>query len=386
MGWPLRSTRCSGRGTSQVFGGRRGSRQGAPGSWLRARRSCGPEAHHGRNGLPVVLDVEVVTATAACDWSMTAVSISPPDQEYVRYRRARSSRGHGASAPHPHRGSEQPAADPVGAPGRRTAGLRPHCFDSSYRPRATDTPGSVASTPTLDTWRSGRSSSRRRNAVRGCVHDLVLGPLGWPHRVRLRRDPAATGYVRRPRVADPVLRRLLPAEIVGDRQGRPGPTGSTSTGPHMAGSSAPCWTRTIPRHALARRRARRPRILTPRPHVDARHRRPGKQFAHGIGWFRRPTTARGSWVEHFGAGAGFWNVMRLYPEQGIGVVVMSNSTQPTTSNHSWPSSRLVLVVATGGRVFLVRSWGTCRSWHAPSGQDRSVRPGERPREGVHGRA
>jgi hypothetical protein len=31
-------------------------------------------------------------------------------------------------------------------------------------------------------------------------------------------------------------------------------------------------------------------------------------------------------VEHFGAGAGFWNVMRLYPDQGLGVVLMSNST------------------------------------------------------------
>jgi CubicO group peptidase (beta-lactamase class C family) len=52
----------------------------------------------------------------------------------------------------------------------------------------------------------------------------------------------------------------------------------------------------------------------------------GKPFDHGIGWFRRPPTGRGDWVEHFGAGAGFWNVMRLYPERGIGIVVMTNST------------------------------------------------------------
>jgi hypothetical protein len=31
-------------------------------------------------------------------------------------------------------------------------------------------------------------------------------------------------------------------------------------------------------------------------------------------------------VEHFGTGAGYWNVMRLYPDRGLGVVLMSNST------------------------------------------------------------
>jgi len=32
-------------------------------------------------------------------------------------------------------------------------------------------------------------------------------------------------------------------------------------------------------------------------------------------------------VEHFGTGAGFWNVVRLYPDQGVGIVVMTNSTR-----------------------------------------------------------
>lgn len=31
-------------------------------------------------------------------------------------------------------------------------------------------------------------------------------------------------------------------------------------------------------------------------------------------------------IEHFGAGAGFWNVMCVYPDRGLGVVVMTNST------------------------------------------------------------
>jgi hypothetical protein len=32
-------------------------------------------------------------------------------------------------------------------------------------------------------------------------------------------------------------------------------------------------------------------------------------------------------VEHLGGGAGFFNVMRLYPEPGVGVVVMGNATK-----------------------------------------------------------
>jgi CubicO group peptidase (beta-lactamase class C family) len=53
---------------------------------------------------------------------------------------------------------------------------------------------------------------------------------------------------------------------------------------------------------------------------------PGKPFDHGLGWFRRPTGYPGHWVAHFGAGASFWTVMRLYPERGLGIVLMSNST------------------------------------------------------------
>jgi hypothetical protein len=54
--------------------------------------------------------------------------------------------------------------------------------------------------------------------------------------------------------------------------------------------------------------------------------RAGKPFHHGIGWFRRPNAGSGDWVEQFGAGAGFWNVMRLYPNCSMAVVVMTNST------------------------------------------------------------
>jgi CubicO group peptidase (beta-lactamase class C family) len=56
---------------------------------------------------------------------------------------------------------------------------------------------------------------------------------------------------------------------------------------------------------------------------------PGKRFDLGLGWFR-PANRRNPdppFVEHLGGGAGFFNVMRLYPTAGVGAVVMGNATK-----------------------------------------------------------
>jgi CubicO group peptidase (beta-lactamase class C family) len=48
----------------------------------------------------------------------------------------------------------------------------------------------------------------------------------------------------------------------------------------------------------------------------------------GLGWFRFHS-ARGrlpGFIEHLGGGGGFFNVMRLYPERGLGIVIMGNAT------------------------------------------------------------
>lgn len=139
----------------------------------------------------------------------------------------------------------------------------------------------------------------------------------------------ATGYVKAPRIADPVLRRLLPDGIPGDRHG-----GYLALDPFAV--DGPAYGGLIGDVLDAGRFLRMHlrdgeldghRILAPQ---TARRMRaidqPGKPFDHGIGWFRRPTNAPQRWVEHFGAGAGFWNVLRLYPDRGLGVVIMSNST------------------------------------------------------------
>ena len=49
----------------------------------------------------------------------------------------------------------------------------------------------------------------------------------------------------------------------------------------------------------------------------------------GLGWFRRnnrPPSDR-TYVEHLGAGAGFFNAMRIYPHESLGIVVMGNATK-----------------------------------------------------------
>jgi len=55
----------------------------------------------------------------------------------------------------------------------------------------------------------------------------------------------------------------------------------------------------------------------------------GKRFDLGLGWFR-PANARDAdppFVEHLGGGAGFFNVIRVYPTRGVGIAVMGNATK-----------------------------------------------------------
>jgi CubicO group peptidase (beta-lactamase class C family) len=55
----------------------------------------------------------------------------------------------------------------------------------------------------------------------------------------------------------------------------------------------------------------------------------GKRYDLGLGWFRpaKERDADPPFVEHLGGGAGFYNVMRIYPTRGVGVVVMGNVTR-----------------------------------------------------------
>lgn len=142
---------------------------------------------------------------------------------------------------------------------------------------------------------------------------------------------AAVGYIRCPRVVDPVLRRLLPHGVAGNRHG-------SFLALHRFYVDGPAYGGLVGDVLDAARFLRMHlrdgeldghRVLAPgTARMMRRLDYPGKPFDHATGWFRRPTSGGENWVEHFGAGAGFWNVMRLYPDRGIGVVAMANTTTP----------------------------------------------------------
>jgi CubicO group peptidase (beta-lactamase class C family) len=141
---------------------------------------------------------------------------------------------------------------------------------------------------------------------------------------------AATGYARTPRGTGPALRRLLPRGVVGDRYGkhlalRPFTVDGAAYGGLVGDvlDAARFMQMHLNDGELDGRRVIAPESARSMRRVDHK----GRQFDHGIGWFRRPGTPAGA-VEHLGTGAGFWNVIQLHPDEGIGIVLMANTTRP----------------------------------------------------------
>ena len=163
------------------------------------------------------------------------------------------------------------------------------------------------------------------------AQDRLLGPLGMANTGFCYHADTdnATGYLKAPPIADPLLRSVLPRGVAGERHGRylalnPFYVDGAAYGGLVGGVLD--VSRFLRLHlrdgeldgqrVLAPRTARRMRITD----------QLGKPFHHGTGWFVRPTHTREQRVEHFGTGIGFWNLMRLYPDRGVGVVVMTNSS------------------------------------------------------------
>jgi CubicO group peptidase (beta-lactamase class C family) len=71
------------------------------------------------------------------------------------------------------------------------------------------------------------------------------------------------------------------------------------------------------------------RLLSPESIAEMQHlSHTGPDLDVGLGWFRkRAASQRGeSYVEHLGGGAGFFNVMRLWPDRARAAVLMGNAT------------------------------------------------------------
>ena len=54
----------------------------------------------------------------------------------------------------------------------------------------------------------------------------------------------------------------------------------------------------------------------------------GRRMSVGLGWFRYRSAAEEvpRFLEHLGGGGAFFSMMRIYPDEGLGVVVMGNAT------------------------------------------------------------
>jgi CubicO group peptidase (beta-lactamase class C family) len=154
----------------------------------------------------------------------------------------------------------------------------------------------------------------------------------------------ATGYVRLSRPLTPALRAALPPRIVGDRHGRHvalRPFRVAGAGYGGLIGTAPDAARLLRLH-LGDGTIGDTRIIAP---ATARAMRtistPGRPFDLGLGWFRcaADRDSRPRFVEHWGTGGGYWNAMRLYPDRGLGIVVMANTT------HAYDHHRLMNALA-----------------------------------------
>ena len=165
------------------------------------------------------------------------------------------------------------------------------------------------------------------------VRRAILQPLGMDRTdfIHTRPELAATGYVKAPRLAEPILRAVLPDGIVGPRiQGRLTLNPFTVLGPSYGGLVGPA-TDAIRFAAMHLNDGELDgvRILEPETAVEMRRisaRGRKRDVAHG--WFTsaKHRGAPHPYLEHLGAGGGFYNAMRIYPDGGIGIVLMTNTT------------------------------------------------------------
>jgi CubicO group peptidase (beta-lactamase class C family) len=169
------------------------------------------------------------------------------------------------------------------------------------------------------------------HSVEESLSELVLRPLRMAETsATTAPDNAAVGYLNAPWPLRPVMSVIVPRDIRGPRSAgvpslRPFAVDGAAYG-GLVGSVRDVGT--FLRLHLGDGELDGTRILTPE---SARNMRTivghGRRFEHAIGWFRQPRPGRTDYVEHYGTGAGFWNVARIYPEAGIGVAIMTNGTR-----------------------------------------------------------
>jgi CubicO group peptidase (beta-lactamase class C family) len=166
------------------------------------------------------------------------------------------------------------------------------------------------------------------------VTDAILRPAGMAHTGFTPLPHAtATPYVRVPRPFGPLLNVVFPRELVGRRGGayvtlEPFSVEGASYGGLVgtvtdAGRFASLHLADGTIHG---RRLLAPTTAREMRDIPARDDRGPRDF--GQGWFRAADHRhrRPEYAEHLGAGGGFYNALRIYPERNLGIVTMANTT------------------------------------------------------------
>jgi CubicO group peptidase (beta-lactamase class C family) len=168
------------------------------------------------------------------------------------------------------------------------------------------------------------------------VRREILSPLGmdrtgFSYPEQPTGDSAATGYQPLWEPLTPLFRAALPKGVVGRRQGRyvafnPFYVKGPAYGGLVGGVDEAA--RFVQLH-LNGGEVDGVRLLSAELVAEMQRIIPkGGRRDFGLGWFRshEAREQRPDFAEHLGGGAGFWNVMRIYPEASLGVVMMGNTT------------------------------------------------------------
>lgn len=163
------------------------------------------------------------------------------------------------------------------------------------------------------------------------VRRNLLEPLGMAHTDFAYTDAlaprAATGYQLRRNPLTPLFRLMLPHGIVGPTSGRfLSFKRFCVDGPAYGGliGSAEDAGRFLALHAGGGGEVLSPGGVRSMQQLVMH----GRKLDVGLGWFRRlgDRDLGASYVEHLGGGGGFFNMMRLFTDRGLGVIVMGNAT------------------------------------------------------------
>jgi len=165
------------------------------------------------------------------------------------------------------------------------------------------------------------------------VRAQILEPLGMTttdFTYRADMTPrAATGYHPRFDISTPLLRLMTPAGIFDHRVGRFWALSRFCVQGAPYGGLIGTVTDAARFLSLHVEPQAHPDVLSEHAVLAMQQTTAhGRKLDVGLGWYRRrsdPPNARHYW-EHLGGGGGFFNTMRIYSEQKLGLVAMGNAT------------------------------------------------------------